>query len=116
MRICLKMRMLQWMAGAVCLTTLASVGAAQTPEARIGVALTRAQEVGIPISLLESKRAEGKAKGVPMDRIAAAVEVRLQYLERARNAMSRGTTDLDAALLSVGADALSVGVSETALA
>jgi hypothetical protein len=116
MRICLNMRMLQWTAGVICLTFFASVGAAQTPEIRIGAALTRAQEAGIPIALLESKRAEGKAKGIPMDRIATAVENRLQHLERARGAMSRGTTDVDAALLSVGADAISVGVSEAALA
>ena len=115
MRICLLERLLQWMAGFVLLSCLAAVAVAQTPEARIGIAMARAQEVGIPISLLESKRAEGNAKGIPIDRIATAVETRLQHLERARVAMSRGITDLDAALLSVGADAIATGVSESVL-
>ena len=115
MRICSLVRLLQRMAGIVFLTFLATVAFAQTPEARIGIAIERAQEVGIPISLLESKRAEGRAKGIPIERIATAVEARLQHLERARQAMGRGATDLDAALLSVGADAIGAGVSESVL-
>lgn len=115
MRTCLLKRLLQWITGLVLLTCLATVAVAQTPEARIGTALARAQEVGIPVSLLESKRAEGNAKGIPIERIAAAVETRLQHLERARAAMSRSVTDLDAALLSVGADAIASGVSESVL-
>ena len=42
---------------------------------------------GIPVALLDSKVAEGRAKGVPMDRIAMAVERRLGSLQRAREAM-----------------------------
>jgi hypothetical protein len=115
MRTCLLEQLLQWMARFVLVTCLAAVAVAQTPEARIGIAMARAQEAGIPISLLESKRAEGNAKGIPIERIATAVETRLQHLERARVAMSRGVTDLDAALLSVGADAIATGVSESVL-
>jgi hypothetical protein len=43
-----------------------------TPEQRIAAARQRASTVGIPVSLLDGKVAEGRAKGVPMDRIAAA--------------------------------------------
>src|SRR5262245_27803667 len=93
MRICF-LQLLQRMAGVVFLTLLAAVAVAQTPEARIEIAIERAQEAGIPISLLESKRAEGKAKGIPIERIATAVETRLQHLERARQAIGRGATDL----------------------
>ena len=48
----------------------------QPPQDRINTALARARQVGIPVALLESKIAEGKAKGVSMERIAAAVERR----------------------------------------
>lgn len=88
---------------------------AQTPEERIDTALDRAEAAGIPVSLLESKIAEGKAKGIPMDRIAAAVDTRLAGLEKARAAMSRGAIDVNAAELSVGADAIGAGVSEAVL-
>ncbi|HSW40045.1 MAG TPA: hypothetical protein VLL97_11200 [Acidobacteriota bacterium] len=93
----------------------AAVATAQTPEERIDAAFAQALEKGIPVSLLENKQAEGKAKGIPMDRIAEAVETRLRNLERAREAM-RNATDVDAAQLSVGADAIGSGVSEAAIA
>ena len=48
----------------------------QPPQDRINTALARARQVGIPVALLESKIAEGKAKGVSLDRIAEAVERR----------------------------------------
>jgi hypothetical protein len=89
---------------------------AQTPEQRIETAMARAREAGIPLSLLESKRAEGQAKGVPMERIATAIETRLQHLETAQQVMGQAATDVDAAQLSVGADAIGAGVSETVLA
>lgn len=91
--------------------------AAAGADARIHVALETAVDAGIPVSLLERKIAEGKAKGVPMDRIAAAVEARLDALTKASAAMARGglehPTEGD---LSVAADAVQGGVSATALA
>lgn len=87
---------------------------AQDAEERIQSALEQATEAGIPTELLESKVAEGRAKGVPADRIADAVERRQQGLERAREALA-GSGDVDAATLSAGADAIGSGVSESVL-
>jgi hypothetical protein len=86
----------------------------QPPQDRINTALARARQVGIPVALLESKIAEGKAKGVSLERIAAAIERREAALERASQAMNgqQGVGDAD---LSVGADALESGVSEAVL-
>lgn len=86
----------------------------QPPQERINAALTRAQQVGIPVALLESKIAEGKAKGVSLERIAAAVERREAALERASQAIA-GQPAIGNADLSVGADALESGVSEAVL-
>jgi hypothetical protein len=99
----------------VLLLALAGVPAAaqaQPAEQRIEAARRQAQTVGIPVSLLESKVAEGRAKGVPMDRIAAVVERRLASLSSARDAMAGAprTSPITAADLSVGADALEAGV------
>lgn len=85
----------------------------QPPQDRINTALARARQVGIPVALLESKIAEGKAKGVSMERIAAAVERREAALEKASQAL-RGQPDA-ASSLSVGADAVESGVSEAVL-
>ncbi len=94
----------------------AEAAASAGAQARVEAALRTAVDAGIPTSLLERKIAEGKAKGVAMERIAAAVEARVQALVRAREAMTRAqlqsTTEGD---LSVGADAVQAGVSETAL-
>jgi hypothetical protein len=104
---------------AVAVVTLALTGAVaanaqvQPPQERINTALARARQVGIPVALLESKIAEGKAKGVSLDRIAAAIERRQAALERASQAM-RGQTDA-AASLAVGADAIESGVNEAVL-
>lgn len=95
---------------------LPAAGHAQSPDERIGSAMTRAQETGIPVWLLESKIQEGQAKGVPMDRIAAAVEARLSGLSRAAAAMQGVPGGVDAGQLSVGADALGAGVNEAVLA
>jgi hypothetical protein len=85
-------------------------------QARIDAALSTALEAGVPVSLLEGKIAEGKAKGVPMDRIAAAVEQRLEALTEARNALTEaGITSSTDGQLSVAADAVQAGVSQTAL-
>src|SRR5262245_59252610 len=86
---------------------------AQPPQERINAALARAQQVGIPVSLLESKIAEGKAKGVSLERIAAAIERREAVLERASQAL-RGEADA-AASLAVGADAIESGVNDAVL-
>jgi hypothetical protein len=93
----------------------ASAAAAQVqpPQERINTGLARAREVGIPIALLQSKIAEGNAKGVSLERLAAVIERRLAALERAQQAL-RGRPDaVDS--LSVSADAIESGVSEVAL-
>jgi hypothetical protein len=67
----------------------------------------------IPVALLDSKVAEGRAKGIPEPRIAGAVEHRLELLGRARQAMgARGVAPAD---LSMGADALEAGVTPEVL-
>jgi hypothetical protein len=98
----------------VALTSANHVAAqVQPPQDRINTALARARQVGIPAALLESKIAEGKAKGVSMDRIADAVERREVALEKASQAL-RSQPDA-ASSLGVGADAVEAGVSEAAL-
>ncbi|HEX2094762.1 MAG TPA: hypothetical protein VHG28_20325 [Longimicrobiaceae bacterium] len=100
---------------AILLLAPVTLGAQGTGDAaqRIEAAKRRAEAVGVPVGLLESKVAEGRAKGVPLDRIAVAVENRLALLVRAREAMGAGVTAAD---LSVGADALMAGVSGESLA
>jgi hypothetical protein len=85
-------------------------------DARIDAALESAVNAGIPVSLLERKVAEGKAKGVPMDRIAAAVEHRLDGLTQAHDALLKaGLQSTTEGELSVAADAVQAGVSQSAL-
>lgn len=87
------------------------------PAQRIDAARRHADATGIPVSLLDLKVAEGRAKGVPADRIAGAVEIRLSLLSRAREAMvGAGRGSVSAADLSAGADALAAGVTTEALA
>lgn len=94
-------------------TAAAGAGA----DARLEAALETAVQAGIPVSLLERKIAEGKAKGVARERIAAAVEKRLEALVQARDAMTRaGLESTSEGELSVAADAVQGGVSQTALA
>jgi hypothetical protein len=95
----------------------AALGAQQAaPAARIDAALSTATRVGIPTSLIESKVQEGRAKGVPDARIAAAVEARLDALVRAQGALDRARAHaIGAAELSVAADALQAGVTETSM-
>ena len=88
----------------------------EAPAARIEAALANATRAGIPVSLLESKVQEGRAKGVAEARIAMAVEARLDALVRARTALTRAQArGIGAAELSVAADALQGGVEETAM-
>jgi hypothetical protein len=94
-----------------------STSATGGADARVHAALETALEAGIPVSLLERKIAEGKAKGVPMDRIAAAVEARLEALTKASDALAKaGLARPSEGDLSVAADAVQGGVSATALA
>ncbi len=101
---------------AVVVLTLAGAAAnaqVQPPQERINTALARARQVGIPVALLESKIAEGKAKGVSMERIAVAIERRGAALEGASQAL-RGQPDA-ATSLAVGADAIEAGVNVAVL-
>ncbi len=87
-----------------------------TSQARIDAALSAAAQAGVPASLLERKVAEGEAKGVPMDRIAAAVEQRLHALSEAHDALvDAGIASTTEGELSVAADAVQAGVSQSAL-
>jgi hypothetical protein len=92
----------------------ASAQGGQSAQERIDAAFARARSQGVPVSLLESKMAEGKAKGVALDRIAAAIERREASLERAAQAM-KGYEPITDADLSVGADAVDTGVSTAVL-
>src|ERR1044071_8325198 len=104
---------------AASITALLTAGPAfaqtgQGAQERIDSAFERARSQGIPVNLLDSKVAEGKAKGVPLERIAAAIERRESSLERAAQAM-KGREAVGDADLSVGADAVEAGVSEAVL-
>jgi hypothetical protein len=89
---------------------------ARGPQARIDAAIAAAARAEIPAELIESKIAEGRAKGVAEERIAAAVEARVAGLVRASEAMKRANVEArSAGELSVTADALEAGVSEDAV-
>lgn len=91
---------------------------AQRPEngtQRIEAARARAAAAGIPAELLESRIAEGRAKGVSEERIAAAIERREAGLAKAQDAMKQAGTRPSAAELSAGADAAEAGVDAEAL-
>jgi hypothetical protein len=91
-----------------------AVAQVQPSQDRINAALARARQVGIPVALLEAKIAEGKAKGVSLDRIAAAIERRETTLEHASRVM-KGQPGNGDAELSVAADAIDSGVSDNIL-
>ena len=94
----------------------ASAGSANGADARISAAIETAVKAGLPASLLERKVAEGEAKHVPMARIAAAVERRLDALTRAQDALLKaGLNSTTEGELSVAADAVQAGVSQSAL-
>ncbi len=99
----------------VWMTMIPLVAGAQSPDERIESSFERAREAGVPMALLESKVAEGRAKGIPMDRIAQAVEQRLDRLTRAQEVIGGVGGISGAAEISVGADALGAGVSESVL-
>lgn len=99
---------------AVLVAFTSGVATAQTPDERIEAAMAKAAEGGIPVAMLQDKVAEGRAKGIPMDRIAAAVEQRAAGLARAQQALG-SRPDVSDADLVAAADALQSGVSETVL-
>ena len=82
-------------------------------QARINAAVEQALSVGIPVSMLESKVAEGRAKGVDMTRIAAAVEHRLEVLTTAQSAISARGSAVSHAELAAAASALDAGADVT---
>jgi hypothetical protein len=86
------------------------------PEARIAQAMQRAAAAGVPVEVIQAKVTEGRAKGVAMERIAQAAERRAEAAIRAQEAMTRRGARVDAADLSVGADAIEGGVSAVVLA
>jgi hypothetical protein len=88
---------------------------AQTPEQRIERSFARAQQVGVPVQLLESKVAEGRAKGVRMDLIAQVVERRQASLEQVQASVGERYR-LTPQELGLSADAVQAGVSEAVLA
>lgn len=113
------MRHLKSILAAALLVANAGALHGQDPEQRLAAALQQAAEAGVPVGLLESKIAEGRAKGIATARIAAAVEQRLAALQQATALMAGaqgpedGVSDGD---LSLGADALLAGVDGGALA
>jgi hypothetical protein len=97
------------------LALLPALLAAQTPEQRIDRALERAMQVGVPVELLQSKLALGRARGYPAEQIALGIERRLQTLEQVKSAIG-DRSKLTPEELGVAADAVSAGVSQTVLA
>lgn len=91
------------------LVALPAVLAGQAPERQIEATLQRALETGVPVALLESKVAEGRAKGYPLERIAAALGRRLETLQLVQ-AQLRGA-QLTEAELGLASDAVQAGVN-----
>lgn len=88
----------------------------QTADFRVQAVMDAAAKADIPLELLQSKIDEGKAKGVSMERIAMALEARLNGLLRAQEVLADGNVEVaSAGDLAVTADALEAGVSEAAL-
>lgn len=104
--------MLTW---AFVLALLPASAIAQDADEQIQNALTQAQEAGIPVESLQSLMDEGRAKGIPMERIADAIQARMDGLARAQQALA-GIPDVGTADVELGADALESGVSEAVLA
>jgi hypothetical protein len=80
-------------------------------EARMQAAIDHALEAGVPVAMLESKIAEGRAKGVSMARIAAAVEHRAEVLTRVQTAFAARREAVSQAELTAAADAHERGVT-----
>jgi len=86
-----------------------------SPEERIEAAREQVVQRGIPAALLETRIAEGRAKGVPVERIAVAVERRAAGLIQANEALARRGVRTTQAELSAGADAAEAGVDGASL-
>lgn len=92
--------------------------AQQSPEQRIRATLEDARVAGLPVQLLESKVAEGRAKNVALERIAVVVEQRAAAMSRAQRVLGgvMGAEPVVAEDMAVAADAIQAGVSEAAVA
>lgn len=96
--------------------TATAAAQATTPRARIDATMDAAAQADIPVSLLESKVAEGEAKHVSEARIASAVEARYRALLRASSTLKRADIEqYSASDLAVTADALEAGVTGDAV-
>lgn len=102
------------MLAALVLALASSVAAQESPAARIDAAKRSVAAAGVPASLLENRIAEGRAKGIPMERIATVVERRAAALVEARRGMA-GAHDLGPADLGAGADAVEAGIDAQTL-
>jgi hypothetical protein len=100
---------------AVALLALPCMAQGQTPEERLEAAKARVSAAGIPVALLETKIAEGHARGMPLERLALAAERRAAALEQAQAALSQRGEPATEQELDVAADAVSLGVSEAVL-
>jgi hypothetical protein len=91
---------------------------AQRPDhasERLEAARARAAQAGVPPELLESRIAEGRAKGVSEDRIAQAIERREAGLAMAQQAFVRAGRPPTTPELAAGADAAEAGANAQAL-
>jgi hypothetical protein len=102
------------MVGALLMALLPSLALAQTPDERIEAARQRALSAGLPVALLESKVAEGRAKGVADGPDRGSRGGPRAALLRSRDAM-RVRSDVSPAELGLGAEALQSGVSAAVL-
>lgn len=104
-------------AGVAALLLIAAPLAAQEAQGEVAAeSFARAQAAGIPLSLLESKLAEGRAKGVATATIEAAIERRTEALIAASGVFAAaGVENAGEADFSVAADALEGGVSAEVL-
>jgi hypothetical protein len=85
-------------------------------DGRVQAVMDAAARAAVPLSLLQSKIDEGRAKGVSMERIATALEARLDGLLRAQAVLAGGKVHAPSVGdIAVTADALEAGVSEVAL-
>lgn len=103
------------------MAAIAMVGPAagqQDPAERIQLTLESARAAGLPVQLLESKVAEGRAKNVALNRIALVVEQRAAAMGRAQEVLVGivGPEGVRAEDMAVAADAIQAGVGEAAVA
>jgi hypothetical protein len=97
------------------ITALPSALLGQSPESRIQAARERIAEAGLAASLLDVRVAEGRAKGVSMERIAGAVERRADALVVAAGALRPISPTLPHSDVTAAADAVESGIPGTAI-